>query len=207
VPCELTRYKSAILASETREEAPVKLSGWMKQRTRWMKGWMQTFIVHNRNPRQFLKDTGWKSFLTFELYIGGLILAPLLHTLFVITAIVRLLVPDLAVEDGGPMGVFNNVVLATGYFAAVAIVFRGLWQRGEKRLLGHQILLPLYWLLHSIATAKALVELIHKPHFWAKTTHGQTSVARETGTANKPRLQLQASTENNLRRPYTYLKE
>src|SRR5690606_14219476 len=50
------RYRSATLRSCTREEAPLGLRVWMGQRTRWMKGWMQTFVVHNRRPFELLSD-------------------------------------------------------------------------------------------------------------------------------------------------------
>src|SRR5690606_32805623 len=42
------RMRVDVLQSATREAAPTRLRPWLGQRTRWMKGWMQTFIVHNR---------------------------------------------------------------------------------------------------------------------------------------------------------------
>jgi cellulose synthase/poly-beta-1,6-N-acetylglucosamine synthase-like glycosyltransferase len=183
-------YKSAILASETREEAPIRLGGWMAQRTRWMKGWMQTFIVHNRNPRQFLRDTGWRSFLAFEIYMGGIILAPLLHTIFLVLAPLRLLVPGFGTTGGGYWGIFNLTILAIGYLGAVALVIKGLWQQRLERLLAYQLLLPFYWALHSIATARALIELLQRPYFWAKTDHGRTRIARNP-TRGKARQAVQ----------------
>jgi hypothetical protein len=134
--------------------------------------------VHNRNPRQFLKDTGWRSFLAFEIYMGGIILAPLLHTIFLVLALLRLFVPGFGTTGGGQFGIFNLTVLAIGYFGAVALVIKGLWQQRLERLLAYQLLLPLYWALHSIATARALVELLRRPYFWAKTDHGRTRIAR-----------------------------
>ncbi len=70
------RYRVGMLESQTYEEAPVSLPVWMRQRTRWMKGWMQTFIVHNRDPRRLLRDLGWRGFLGFEILVGSLILSP-----------------------------------------------------------------------------------------------------------------------------------
>ena len=40
------------------------------------------------------------------------------------------------------------------------------------------MLLPFYWVLHSIATVRAAIELLTRPHFWAKTTHGLTRLQR-----------------------------
>ena len=64
------RYRSDTFASETLEEAPISMDAWMVQRTRWIKGWMQTFIVHNRRVGEFLRDIGWRNFLFFEIYGG-----------------------------------------------------------------------------------------------------------------------------------------
>lgn len=54
--------RTATSVSVTREAAPVELGLWVGQRTRWMKGWMQTFVVHNRRPALLLKDLGWRNF-------------------------------------------------------------------------------------------------------------------------------------------------
>ena len=75
--------------------------------------------------------------------------------------------------------VFNTFVLTTGYFGAVALVVRGLLLAGQKRLLIYQFLLPLYWILHSVATVKAMIELLYRPYFWAKTAHGKTKLKRK----------------------------
>jgi hypothetical protein len=35
---------------------------------------------------------------------------------------------------------------------------------------------PVYWILHSIASYKALWQLVKNPFYWEKTTHGLTNV-------------------------------
>jgi cellulose synthase/poly-beta-1,6-N-acetylglucosamine synthase-like glycosyltransferase len=45
-------------ASRTYEEAPTGLIAWMHQRTRWMKGWMQTYVVHSRDGVALKRDLG-----------------------------------------------------------------------------------------------------------------------------------------------------
>jgi cellulose synthase/poly-beta-1,6-N-acetylglucosamine synthase-like glycosyltransferase len=57
--------RAETIESRTLEEAPLGYSAWMAQRTRWMKGWMQTFVVHNRAPLRFLREIGWRGFLGF----------------------------------------------------------------------------------------------------------------------------------------------
>jgi cellulose synthase/poly-beta-1,6-N-acetylglucosamine synthase-like glycosyltransferase len=44
------RYRCHVLDSTTFEEAPPRLSSWFPQRTRWIKGYMQTWFVHMRQP-------------------------------------------------------------------------------------------------------------------------------------------------------------
>jgi len=173
------RYRTLMLSSQTYEEAPVTLDVWMRQRTRWMKGWMQTFIVHNNNPVRLWRDLGWKGFFGFELYVGSMILSPLMHTAFLAglaIALVRGWQPSLGLPD--PQTAAELAVLLVGYGGSYALVVAGLLRLGQKRLLRHQLLLPLYWILHTIAAALAAYELVVKPSFWAKTAHGRTRLAR-----------------------------
>jgi hypothetical protein len=69
-------------------------------------------------------------------------------------------------------------ILAAGYGGALAVVFSGLAHLRAWHLMPMQLLVPVYWMLHSIATLYAVVELVTKPMHWAKTTHGVTRVAR-----------------------------
>ena len=82
--------RASMFESRTYEEAPLTIRAWMAQRTRWMKGWMQTFLVHNRAPGLFLREIGWKGFLGFQVLVGGMILGSLLHTVFIASLLVRL---------------------------------------------------------------------------------------------------------------------
>jgi len=172
-------YRAEAFTSRTQEEAPLTLRAWMAQRTRWMKGWMQTYCVHALAPRRLLDDLGWKAFLGFHVLVGGMILSSLLHTLFLGTLLGRLLL------DGAvglvPQDIwdwFAVGILAAGYGGALAVVFSGLAHLRAWHLMPMQLLVPVYWMLHSIATLCAVVELVTKPMHWAKTTHGVTRVAR-----------------------------
>ena len=172
------RYRSAMLFSQTYEEAPVSLGGWMRQRTRWMKGWMQTFIVHNRNPIALLKDMGLPAWFAFEVYVGSMILSPLLHTAFLTGVGLEFARGDALFSLADPRAIGQLGILIVGYGGTFALVTAGLVRLGQKRLLVLQALLPLYWLLHAIATLRAAHELLTRPHFWGKTTHGLTRLER-----------------------------
>ena len=176
--------RAEMIASRTLEEAPLTMRAWMAQRTRWMKGWMQTFIVHNRAPRRFLREAGWRGLLGFEVLVGGMILASLLHTLFVASLLLRL-------GTEGVVGLVPNdvwdwaavAILLSGYGGAFAIQVSGLIHQRAWHLLPIQIILPFYWLLHTVAAVRAAVELIRRPVYWAKTTHGVTRLNRGGYTA------------------------
>ena len=75
-------YRSDVIDSTTYEEAPAHFGPWLRQRTRWFKGWIQTWLVHMRQPGRLLRDLGLPGFLTFQLIVGGNALAALVHPLF-----------------------------------------------------------------------------------------------------------------------------
>ncbi len=175
------RYRTGTFTSRTSEEAPVKYGAWIAQRTRWMKGWMQTFIVHNRHPVKFLRDIGWKNFLIFQAFIGGMIISAPLHSLFAIILLFRLLGGEsLGLVPDNAWTIMLLGILFTGYGSAILISTLGLKRLGLLRLAPYQLLFPLYWVFNSIAAILAVYELFSKPYFWAKTKHGVTRLARGT---------------------------
>lgn len=178
------RYRTNTISSRTYEEAPVTISSWMAQRTRWMKGWMQTFIVHNRKPMLFLEDIGWRGFLGFQVYVGSMILSAPLHCGFLIALALRQLLPGESALD--MWDVIGSLIVVVGYGGPAALVIAGLVRLDEERLLPAQLLLPVYWLLHSVAALLAVHELLRRPYFWAKTSHGQSRMARQIEEDAKP---------------------
>ncbi len=184
------RYRAGTISSRTREEAPMSLKAWMRQRTRWMKGWMQTFIVHNRNPSLFMQDIGWRGFWGFQVYVGSMILAAPLHCVFLLGLCVRLIWPDDATLDH--WDVLGALIVVIGYGGPAALVIAGLVRLNREDLLWWQLLLPVYWVLHSISAFRAVVELLTRPYFWAKTEHGRTRVRRNVAGAPSPEPVRQA---------------
>lgn len=172
-------YRTAALSSRTYEEAPITLRSWLRQRTRWMKGWMQTFLVHNRHPVQFQRQIGWPGFIGFQLYLLNVILSPLLHTTLVLSLLLWALfgIRPMLFDAWGSVSLF---ILVLGYGGALSLTYAGLRRLGLVRLLGIQLGLPVYWLFHSLATVRAAGQLIARPYFWAKTEHGRTQQARIT---------------------------
>ncbi len=181
--------RAEMLASRTLEEAPITLLAWMAQRRRWMKGWMQTFLVHNRAPGQLLRDLGWRAFLGFEVLVGGMIVSALLHTLVLVMLGARL-----ALEGPAslvPHSVFDwlgTTAMVTGYGGTFAIVASGLIRQRAYGLLAMQLLLPVYWVFHAIAALWAVHDLVRWPLVWLKTMHGVTRMAREHAPQGTLRL-------------------
>src|SRR5439155_13028843 len=76
-------FGAAVIGSTTYEEAPARVRPWIRQRTRWFKGWMQTWLVHMRHPLRLARELGLGGFLTFQLVVGGTVLSALVHPLFI----------------------------------------------------------------------------------------------------------------------------
>ncbi len=164
-----------LLDSATREEAPSEFRQWLPQRTRWIKGWLQTLLVHTREPSRLLSELGlWRSF-AFMALIGGFVLSVLCYPLFLMTFIVELSAPQPFETKPGS---FHHAMLTiaildmlTGFAVAVAMCVIGL-HRGRVAWLWPQIAaLPLYWLLISVAAYRAVLQVVLRPHLWEKTRH------------------------------------
>ena len=164
------RLRVDVLESATREAAPPQLLPWIGQRTRWMKGWMQTFIVHNRDPRRLIAEMGLSAMLAFEALVLGMIIAPILHCGFALVVLMRW-ASGTGGLDSAIWTVFYLAVLALGYGSAFALTARGLARQRRTGLLAVQALLPLYWLLIGFATIRAAHDLMARPFYWFKSPH------------------------------------
>jgi cellulose synthase/poly-beta-1,6-N-acetylglucosamine synthase-like glycosyltransferase len=164
------RLRVEVLGSATREAAPTQLLPWIGQRTRWMKGWMQTFIVHNRDPGRLMAEMGLPAFLVVEALLLGMILAPMLHCGFALLLLVRWL-SGMGGLDASLWTAFYLAILALGYGSALAMTGLGLRRLGRSELLPAQILLPAYWLLMGFATLRAAHDLLARPFYWFKSPH------------------------------------
>lgn len=169
-------YRTALIDSTTLEEANSKLGNWLRQRSRWMKGYMQTLLVHNRQPLRFLKDHGIHA-LAFQLVIGGKTLFTIINPILWLATIsyfvaykivgptIESLFPPVVFYMAGFSALFGNFLYL--YYYMIGCAKRGHWE-----LIKYVFLIPLYWLAVSVAAMKAVVQLITKPHYWEKTNHG-----------------------------------
>jgi cellulose synthase/poly-beta-1,6-N-acetylglucosamine synthase-like glycosyltransferase len=177
-------HRAEVLNSVTYEEACCRAWPWMKQRTRWLKGWIQTYGVHMRQPLRLKRELGLGGFLAFQGHFAGVIIASLVHPWSYILILHDLLTGILFGEAQTFIGrqlwllaVFN---LAAGFSASLALGFFVLQKRGGRRLIPDLIFIPAYWLMVSAACYRAVYQLVTAPHYWEKTEHGVSTVRRRS---------------------------
>lgn len=181
--------KTAIINSYTYEEANSNLKNWIRQRSRWIKGYMQTFFVHNRNPIALYKKEGIHA-LVFQLTVGGkiafLFINPILWIVtFSYFAFNPLVGPK--IESLYSPAIFYMAVTSAvfGNFLYLYYYMVGCAKKGQYSLIKYIFLVPLYWLFGSIAAFMALYQLIFKPHYWEKTIHGFHLQKREVKSSKE----------------------
>ncbi len=165
-------YRTAIIDSITLEEANSKVGNWIRQRSRWIKGYMQTYLVHNRNLPQFIKDKCWHA-LIFQLVVGGKIAFMLINPLLWIATISYFALYQYVgptIESFYPTSVFYMAAfsLIFGNFLFMYYYMIGVAKHGHWSLVKSIFLIPIYWLMISMAAVKALYQLIVDPHYWEK---------------------------------------
>ena len=167
------RMKTAMLNSYTYEEANNKLGNWIRQRSRWNKGYVQTYLVHMRHPRKLLREMGWKQFFYFQLTFGGNIFLPLVNPLLWAITILTLMSP----------GMFDflffypivyvcifNLMIGNGVF--ILLHMGPYIVKKNYTSIPLALIIPLYWVLISIGDWRGVIQLVTKPFYWEKTQHG-----------------------------------
>jgi glycosyltransferase XagB len=170
-------YQLAALSSATYEEAPAGFRPWLRQRTRWYKGWMQTWLVHMRRPGKLVRDLKPMGAIAFHLLLGCNVLAALVHPVVMIGLCYALMTAPLHTIGVMDASIFAATLLS-GYISTVVLDAVGLSRRG---LLGYAwvlVLTPLYWFLLSLAAWRALLQLLYDPQRWEKTEHGLARTSR-----------------------------
>jgi cellulose synthase/poly-beta-1,6-N-acetylglucosamine synthase-like glycosyltransferase len=164
-------YQVSLIQAETLEEAPAAWRTWSGQRTRWIKGWMQTYLVHMRRPAMLWRDLGWWRFLGFQVIIGGMILSILVHPWFYALAAINGLAGGSITPSNAILDWICGANLATGYGAAWLLTIATAVRSESPRRLRSAIWLPIYWMAISWAAYRAVLELIRRPFHWEKTAH------------------------------------
>lgn len=175
-------HRSVMFPSTTYEEAPSRFGPWLRQRSRWMKGWMQTWSVHMRSPLQLWRDAGARGFFTLNIIVGGNVLTALTHPILMIGIFVEM---GLSLLDGNIPSFFQTqfaglyvATIVAGYLSTAVVGIMGLSRRSLLHESWVLLLTPLYWIYLSIAAWRALYQLLREPYRWEKTEHGLAQSSR-----------------------------
>lgn len=169
-------WRTRMLETTTWEEACGNLHYWIRQRTRWLKGYIQTYLVHMRNPLQLLREVGLGNFLHFQLLVGGIVFSCLINPVFWFMALLWFLFRTDALTYLFPGYVFvmGAVCLFVGNFTFAYLCAIGCYRRGYHDLVPHAVLSPFYWILMSYSGWRAFFQFFSKPFHWEKTHHSGT---------------------------------
>jgi cellulose synthase/poly-beta-1,6-N-acetylglucosamine synthase-like glycosyltransferase len=169
-----TGYTVEVLNSTTFEEANTQFGNWIRQRSRWLKGYMQTYLVHMRDPIYLYRTIGLKGFLAFQFFIGGTfftaLIAPFLYLIYFTwlfsntTIFESIFTPTLLYIS------IINLLIGNSFFIYIHMI--GVFKRKYFNLIPTAMTTPLYWIMLSIAGYKGLHQLFFNPFYWEKTQHG-----------------------------------
>lgn len=180
-------YETGTLDSITYEEANVRLGNWINQRTRWLKGFLQTWLVHTRQPGILIQELGLAGAWVFLCSTFAVFASALLYPVFLVLTL-RLL------TFAPPSENTDLYSLMVSLSIAVSILGYGLAAHGARLALRKKAItgwtlticsLPLYWVLIGIAAWRALWEFTVQPFQWNKTRHGLSSFNQEAAPRRK----------------------
>jgi glycosyltransferase XagB len=167
-------WKTAILNSTTYEEATSQYPNWIRQRSRWVKGYMQTFLACMRHPIRLARRMGMKPYVAFHLFFGANTICLLVNPIYWV-----LMVVWFSAHAGWIPLIFPNFVfymatfgLLVGNGACILSLVSGSVARRHYSDVKWAFLVPAYWVVMSVAAYKALGQLLRKPTYWEKTEHG-----------------------------------
>jgi glycosyltransferase XagB len=172
-------YRVEILDSTTFEEANCQIGNWIRQRSRWMKGYLQTWLVHMRRPGDIFATTGWSGLLSIQLFTAGNVFSALINPILWAVFVAWLLTTSPLISEAfpGPLLWFNIFALVFGNLFFIFLAVIAPLKRGWRHLCIFGLTAPVYWLLASVAAYKALWQIMFRPHYWEKTDHLISAVA------------------------------
>jgi cellulose synthase/poly-beta-1,6-N-acetylglucosamine synthase-like glycosyltransferase len=167
-------YRTLVLDSTTFEEANSDGINWVKQRSRWYKGYLWTFLVHARHPVTAYRQLGFRGLTGLVLFVAGTpILAAINPITWVMSAAWFTSQPVLLTR------LFPGWVYYLGLLSFVAGNLLSIYQgiivarlTRNRDLTSTALLIPAYWVLMSLAAVKGAWQLFSSPFHWEKTQHG-----------------------------------
>jgi cellulose synthase/poly-beta-1,6-N-acetylglucosamine synthase-like glycosyltransferase len=167
-------FKVAVLGSTTLEEANSDFVNWVKQRSRWYKGYLVTLGVHLRSPRRLIRELGLRGAAGFVLFVGGTPLLAAVNPVFWgLTLLWWLAEPAFVAALFPP--VLYYIGMTCWIIGGLSLIYFGVASArssGKPQLALSGLAVPLYWGMMALAAIKAFVQLVFQPSYWEKTTHG-----------------------------------
>jgi glycosyltransferase XagB len=181
-------YQVEVGDSTTWEECPATPWAWARQRTRWLKGYLITLLVHTRRPTASARQFGAGGLLSLFGVVAG---TPLAFLLWPFTLVFTLLPGVAAVlprRAGDPLAAALAAApaAAAAMWCATALMTASVLVAGRRRGMdwGLAPFMPAYWMLHAFAAWRGAWQLIRDPYRWEKTAHG----GRENRLADAARV-------------------
>ncbi len=181
-------YRVGVLDSETLEEVNSDTINWVKQRSRWQKGYLQTALVHLRDPRRVVRELGWKGLAHLLLFIAGTPMLAVANLCFWALTALWFGTRAHAIEAVFPGAVFYLATAAwlIGNFVIAYLGVVTLLITDRDELLPAVLATPLYWVLMSISSLRAALQLVIDPFHWEKTAHGLSQESTDAEAATAP---------------------
>ncbi len=173
-------YQVKVVDSLTEEESVISWSAWLKQRTRWIKGYMQTYLVHMRDPIALHRSIGTAGFAGFQLFVGApallFLCGPIMWASWLILGLFGTWF-GVELPEWARIVAIANLWIGLGLGIAlpawICLTFR--WNKD----IIYCILYPFYLIGHSVASFRAIGQLFTRPYYWDKTQHGQISLDKD----------------------------
>ncbi len=166
-------YKTELIPTVTFEEANCRAWPWMKQRSRWLKGFLITWLVHMRSPRELMRDLGFLRFMGVQTLLLATFVqftcAPLMWSFWITLAGYQ---HPVELTLGASMAQTMAIVFVLSEVICLFISMLAVSNSNHRHLLLYVLTLPFYFPMAAVSAYKALKEMIQEPFYWDKTEHG-----------------------------------
>lgn len=181
-------FRVGLVNSVTYEEANNDAINWVKQRSRWYKGYLQTWLLHMRSPRRLCRDLGVGGFVRFNAFVGGTPALALINPVSWLLVLLWFTIKPSLIQEIMPAPIYYAGLACwlVGNITLYYLTLLAAYEMRIRRVFLAVLLLPLYWVLMSLAAVKAAWQLVVNPNYWEKTTHGLSTQIAHGGVQHAP---------------------
>ena len=175
-------YQVGTLESCTWEEAPTTLPRWMRQRRRWLKGWLQTALVQTRRMGRAQPASSRIRHINAGFVAFAMALSPIFYP-WGLWLLLKRLWMFVAAETSDPDWWLLFPALA--FLLTIATATMACWRAKIMRFIPLALLMPVYGLLIWVASLISIIDFIRDPHVWLKTAHGLGRTSRSVAVEHE----------------------